>query len=59
MYALFSFIVFSFRFWYGKLESRGVLVGFYLGYDGGELWVMFGGLNECLEEVMAWFEGLV
>ena len=32
---------------------------FNLGFDEGELWVMFGGLNECLEEVLSWFEGLV
>ena len=47
------------------MESRGVFVVFYLGYDEGELWVMFGGLNGCLREVWVvfklglkgWFEG--
>ena len=32
---------------------------FSLGFDEGELWVMFRGLIECLEKVWNWFEGLV
>ena len=42
-----------------KVGIKGSFVVFYLGYDEGELRVMFRGLIVCLEEVLGWFEGLV